>query len=85
MRARTDRILTEAGRPPGQTALIIQAKRHGRARHDETFSRLPSYLPGASTCQGRPVPYEPWQDSAFVCVAIPVVVIAVALMLRWFF
>jgi hypothetical protein len=34
---------------------------------------------------GATVPYEPWQDSAFVCVLIPVVVIAVMLCSRWLF
>ena len=29
------------------------------------------------------MPYEPWQDSAFVCVVVPVVVIAVMICSRW--
>jgi hypothetical protein len=28
------------------------------------------------------VPYEPWQDSAFVCMAVPIVVIVVILFSR---
>jgi len=35
--------------------------------------------------RGKHVPYEPWKDSAFVCIVVPVVVIAVMLFSRWLF
>jgi hypothetical protein len=39
--------------------------------------------PMPAPVRGEYVPYEPWQDSAFVFVVVPVVVIAVMLFSRW--
>jgi hypothetical protein len=65
---------------------VFQATRSptALARPGETLYVVPSYCPDASVCQGRQdVSYDPWQDSALMCVTIPLVVIAVVLVSRW--
>jgi hypothetical protein len=52
----------------------------GRLKHARPFRRISS-MP--APVRGEYVPYEPWQDSAFVCVVVPVVVIAVMIFSRW--
>ena len=49
----------------------------------ETSRDTLSYLLMPAPVRGRSfVPYEPWQDSAFVCMAVPIVVIVVILFSR---